>query len=67
VTRSRRGADAFRVVVEAIDPERACVLARHETDASFLRIIEDGWFSAYRESAEGVPYVELHRIELVRR
>jgi hypothetical protein len=59
--------DAFRVVVEAIDPERACVLARHETGAYFLRIIEDGWFSGYRESPEGIPYVELHRIELVRR
>jgi len=58
--------DAFRVVVEAIDPARACVLASLETDASFLRIIEDGWFSTYTVSPEGVPYVELHRIELVR-
>jgi hypothetical protein len=54
-------------VVEAIDPERACVLASLDADASFLRVIQDGWFSAYRETSEGVPWVELHRIQLERR
>lgn len=59
--------DAFRVRVEAIDPERACVLATLETDADFRGFLDDGGYWTYREAAgDWVPQVELHRIELVR-
>jgi hypothetical protein len=58
--------EAFAVLYEAIDPDRACVIARHESDGFMMGAVSDGRFAAYHEDAAGIPFVEIRRVRLER-
>jgi hypothetical protein len=57
---------AFRVLLEAVDPNRGCVLARFETDENLLGPISDGSWLSYHENPDGVPFLDVWRITLNR-
>lgn len=56
----------YRKVIEAIDVQRACVLARLETSAFFGSAMSDGRYLAYHEGPDGIPYFDVWRLRLVK-
>lgn len=56
----------YQAVVEAIDVDRACVLARLEPEPHLSHALGDRRYLAYHESPEGIPYLDVWRLDLVR-
>jgi hypothetical protein len=56
---------ALSVVLEAVDVNRACILARLETDEFLQGPLTDGYYLAYHETADGVPYLDAWRLRIV--
>lgn len=54
----------FSTIVEVVDAEQACVVARLETDVYLRRAVSDGLFMAYEQDSSGVPYLELWEVEV---
>ena len=57
---------ALQVVVEAVDTERACVLAALRPGAYLIDALSDDRFMAYHETLDGVPYLQVWRLRLIR-
>jgi hypothetical protein len=57
---------AFYVVLEALDVNRGCVLARLETDHFMGGRLSGGYITAYNETPRGIPYLDVWRLRLVR-
>jgi hypothetical protein len=51
-------------VIEAIDVRSGAVLARQTTEAWLVHFLPDGHFAAYRQDDDGVPYVDVFRVNL---
>jgi len=52
-------------LVEAVDMERACVLARLEAEMFLLRAVADGVYPAYYEGPYAIPYFDLWRLRFI--
>ena len=56
---------ALSVVVEAVDVNRACILARHETDEYLMGPLADNYYLAYHETPDGIPYLDTWHLKII--
>ncbi len=55
----------FHTIIEVIDPQAGRLLVSRRLPFHAIAATDDGEYAAYRQDEEGVPYVDIWRVQLV--